>query len=128
MTDRPKPPAPDAPAGGKPGTVRVEKRAAQDPALREKICATCGRPFRLTPEQKFYDCPDCYRKCHPLHKPRRKGPAGLLIQIRCVECGTEEYLDFAPPDPKEALCRACFAKQRRTSKDQPAHTPKSRER
>lgn len=127
MTDRPKTPAPDAPAGAKPGAVRVEKRAAKDPSLREKLCATCGRPFQLTPEQKFYDCPNCYRKNHPVHKPRRKGSAGILIQIQCVECGTQEYLDFAPPDPKEALCRACFARHKRERKDQaPTSAPRER--
>lgn len=128
MPDRPKPPAPESPAGGRPGTVRIEKRTAQEPTQREKLCATCGRPFRLTPEQKFYDCPDCYRKSHPVHKPRRKGSAGILIQIECVACGTREYLDFAPPDPKEALCRACFARQKREEKAQAPNPPKLRER
>lgn len=112
MTDRSQSPAPQASAG----TVRVEKRAAKGPALREKLCATCGRPFQLTPEQKFYDCPDCYRKRHPIHKPRRRQGAQVLVQIQCSACGAREYLDFTPPDPKHALCRACFARAKRERK------------
>ena len=76
----------------------VQKRVANvEPTLREKLCATCGRPFQLTPDQKFYLCPNCYRKAQPPPKrPPRKGEAQVLIQIHCLECGVEEYLDFVP--------------------------------
>jgi DNA-directed RNA polymerase subunit RPC12/RpoP len=102
---------------GAPGTVRVQKRdPAAAPGLREKLCATCGKPFQLTPEQKFFDCPDCYRKSHPPHKSKKRGEAQVLVQIECMQCGTKEFLSFAPTDPKTALCRACFAKQKREQK------------
>lgn len=95
----------------------VQKRAPRTaPALREKICATCGKPFQLTPEQKFYLCPSCYRKEHPTRKPASKGPSRVLTQIQCPLCGTVEYLDFVPQDPAATLCRACFAKQKREPK------------
>ncbi len=99
----------------KPGSVMVQKRVVQvEPVLREKLCATCGKPFLLSPEQKFYICPDCYRKTQaPLKKTIRKGEAQVLIQIRCASCGTVEYLDFVPSDPSATYCRACFAKRKR---------------
>lgn len=118
---QPTPPRKKEPAAppkpGAPGTVRVQKRdpaAASD--LREKLCATCGKPFRLTPEQKFFDCPDCYRKSHPPHKSKKRGEAQVLVQIECAECGTKEFLSFAPTDPKAVLCRTCFSKQKREQK------------
>ncbi len=115
MTDRSSPPS-DAPTEARLGAIRVEKRTPKEPVLREKLCATCGRPFQLTPEQKFYDCPDCYRKHHPIHKPRRRGGTQVLVQIQCTVCGAREYLDFTPPNPQEALCRTCFARAKRERK------------
>jgi CxxC-x17-CxxC domain-containing protein len=102
---------------GAPGTVRVQKRdSAAASALREKLCATCGKPFKVTPEQKFFTCPDCYRKSLPPHKSKKRGEAQVLVQIECVECGTKEFLSFAPTDPKTVLCRTCFSRQKREQK------------
>ena len=114
----PMPPGPAQPRNPAPGSVMVQKRlTAQEPTLREKLCASCGRPFQLTPDQKFYLCPNCYKKSQPpVKKPSRKGEAQVLIQIHCAECGAEEYLDFVPADPKATYCRACFAKRRRDQK------------
>jgi len=96
----------------------VQKRpVSAEPSLREKLCATCGKPFQLSPEQKYYLCPDCYRKTQPApKKSSRKGEAQVLIQIHCAECGAEEYLDFVPSDPKATYCRSCFAKRKRDPK------------
>ena len=106
------------PRNANPGSVMVQKRVANpEPTLREKLCATCGRPFQLTPDQKYYLCPNCYRKVQPPPKKSpKKGEAQVLIQIHCVECGTEEYLDFVPSDPTATYCRACFSKRRRELK------------
>lgn len=108
----------ERPRNATPGTVMVQKRVMNaEPTPREKLCATCGRPFQLTPDQKYYLCPNCYRKAQPpLKKPVKKGEAQVLIQIHCVECGTEEYLDFVPSDPNATYCRACFSKRRRELK------------
>jgi len=115
---RPRKEEPSAPTqSGAPGTVRVQKR---DPSatseLREKLCATCGKPFKLTPDQKFFACPDCYKKSLPPHKSKKRGEAQVLVQIECSECGTKEFLSFAPTDPKAVLCRTCFSKQKREQK------------
>lgn len=118
------PPATEAqPRSPMPGVVLVQKRvASQAPSLREKLCATCGKPFQLEPEQKFFICPDCYRKAQPpAKKSPRRGEAQVLIQIRCMECGTVEYLDFVPPDPAAVYCRACFAKHRREPRPNGTH-------
>ena len=112
------PPTVERPRNANPGSVMVQKRVASaEPTLREKLCATCGRPFQLTPDQKFYLCPNCYRKAQPPPKRApRKGEAQVLIQIHCIECGTDEYLDFVPSDPHATYCRACFSKRRREQK------------
>lgn len=128
MPPRKTPAPPAAPEGGRPGTVRVQKRTTPTPGLREKLCATCGKPFKLTPDQKFYDCPDCYRRTHPLRKPQRRGDATILIQIECTACGTREWLDFAPPDPKASLCRSCFAKLKREHRAASGHNPSDQEK
>jgi len=106
------------PRNAVPGSVMVQKRVANaEPTQREKLCATCGKPFLLTPDQKFYLCPNCYRKAQPPPKRSpRKGEAQVLIQIHCAECGVVEYLDFVPSDPSATYCRACFAKRRRELK------------
>lgn len=111
-------PAVAQPRNGTPGSVMVQKRVANaEPTQREKLCATCGRPFPLTPDQKFYICPHCYRKAQPPPKKSvKKGEAQVLIQIHCAECGSEEYLDFVPSDPNATYCRACFSKRRRELK------------
>lgn len=111
-------PSVDPPRNATPGSVMVQKRVVNaEPTLREKLCATCGKPFQLTPDQKFYLCPNCYRKAQPpLKRTVKKGEAQVLIQIHCVECGTEEYLDFVPSDPSVTYCRACFSKRRRELK------------
>ena len=87
------------------GTVKIQKREAKEPVTtREKLCATCGRTFELTPDQKFFNCPHCYRKAQQVRKPVRKSEAQILTQIICVECGTQEYVDFVPTDPALAFC------------------------
>ena len=100
-------------AGASLGTVKVVKRAAKEPnPNREKVCATCGRTFELEPDQKFFNCPDCYRRSMPARRPARRSEAQILAQITCVECGTVEYLDFVPPDLHATYCHSCFAKRR----------------
>lgn len=104
-------PAPAAPALG---PVKIQKREAKPPVTtREKVCATCGRTFRLAPEEKFFNCPHCYKKSLPARKPARKSEAQILTQITCLECGTQEYVDFVPSDPGSALCAACFSAKKR---------------
>lgn len=96
------------------GPVKVQKRGpVSAPNLREKLCATCGRPFTLTPDQKFYICPDCYQKNQPARKPGRPSDAQVLIQIRCVDCGALEYVSFVPQDPQSTYCKVCFRKRKR---------------
>ena len=111
-------PTVEHPRNAHPGSVMVQKRVpSPEPTPREKLCATCGKPFHLAPEQKYYLCPNCYRKSQPPpKKSTRKGEAQVLIQIHCAECGVEEYLDFVPSDPNATYCRACFSKRRRDSK------------
>ena len=111
---------------GAPGEVRVQKRDnTAAPTLREKLCATCGRPFKLQPDEKFFDCPVCYRKNQAPRKTTKRGEARVLVQITCAACGTVEFLGFAPTDPATALCRVCFAAQKRELKLASPH-PKHR--
>ena len=127
----PKPPDPTLPpppgtalanAQG-PGTVKVVKREIKEPSnLREKVCATCGRTFELTPDQKFFNCPHCYRKAQPVRKPARKSDAQILTQITCMECGTVEYLDFVPTDVHATYCHSCFTKRRQELQAARLHT------
>lgn len=102
-----------APEPKKPAVLVQKHKPGANAGVREKLCATCGKPFQLTADEKYYDCPSCYRRNHPIHKPRRKDGAQVLIQIQCVACGTQDFLDFMPPDPKQAYCRSCFAKQKK---------------
>lgn len=115
----PKPPEPtlppptSSPTEQRLGSVKIQKREAKAPSnLREKVCATCGRTFELAPDQKFFNCPHCYRKTLPPRRPVRKNEAQILTQITCIECGTVEYLDFVPPDVHATYCHACFTKRR----------------
>ena len=97
--------------------MRVQKRdPSAPPEPREKLCATCGKPFTVTPDERFFACPDCYRKSLPPHKSKKRGEAQVLVQIECAQCGAKEFLSFAPTDPKTVLCRACFSKQKRELK------------
>jgi DNA-directed RNA polymerase subunit RPC12/RpoP len=96
------------------GQVKLQKReTAPKISLREKQCATCGRIFELSPDQKFYDCPECYERKHPGRKPFHRKATQLLVQIRCIQCGKTEFLDVQPPDPQAALCKVCFLTKRR---------------
>lgn len=118
-------PAPAAQIGA-PGSVRVQKRDnTAAPALREKLCATCGKPFKVQPDEKFFDCPACYRKNQGPRKVKNRNEAQVLVQITCAACGTVEFLGFAPTDPATALCRACFSAQKREQKLASPH-PKHR--
>lgn len=100
------------------GQIKLQKReASPTSALREKLCATCGRVFELTPDQKFYDCPECYERKHPGRKPFHRKATQILIQIRCIQCGKTEFLDVQPPDPQAALCKLCFMTKRREEKE-----------
>ena len=100
----------------KPVPVLLTKRAPVAPpdpkAPREKICAECGMHFRVETGQKFYLCPDCYRRSFVYKRKGGKEVARILTYIVCATCGTQEYLPFVPEDPTKALCRACFAKER----------------
>ena len=105
------------------GVVKIQKREAKEASnLREKVCASCGQTFELTPDQKFFNCPNCYRKAQPVRKPARKSEAQILTQITCVECGTVEYLDFVPPDVHATYCHACFSKRRQDLQASRLHT------
>jgi len=109
----PSPPAQSLLAAQQAGTVKIQKRELKEPnPMREKVCATCGKTFEVAPEQKFFNCPHCYRKTQPVRKPARKSEAQILTQITCMECGTVEYLDFVPPDVHATYCHACFSKKR----------------
>jgi len=127
----PKPPDPTLPpptssgllAAQQAGTVKIQKREIKEPTnLREKVCATCGKTFELTPDQKFFNCPHCYRKTQPVRKPARKSEAQILTQITCMECGTVEYLDFVPPDVHATYCHSCFSKKRQELQASRLHT------
>ncbi len=100
----------------KPVPVLLTKRAPVAPpdpkAPREKICSECGIHFRIEAGQKFYLCPDCYRRSFVYKRKGGNDAARILTHITCATCGTPEYLPFIPDDPATALCRACFAKQR----------------
>jgi CxxC-x17-CxxC domain-containing protein len=109
----------------KPARVLLTKRASVSPpdpkAPREKICAECGLHFRVEAGEKFYLCPDCYRRSFVYKRKGGKDVARILAHIICARCGATEYLPFLPEDPAKALCRACFAKERPEPKPAPRH-------
>ena len=117
-------PTPEVPAA-KPA-VRLTKRAPVPPpdpkAPREKICAECGMHFKVETGQKFYLCPDCYRRSFTYKRKGGKDAARVLTHITCAACGAQEYLPFIPEDPAKALCRACFAKERPEPRPAPRHS------
>ncbi|MBI4911760.1 MAG: hypothetical protein HY823_03400 [Acidobacteria bacterium] len=101
----------------------MQKRQAQVPSgLRTKTCDKCGRTFELEPEQKFFLCRDCYEESQRRQHPRKARGTSILTLIRCAQCGGEEYLDFLPADPAEALCKACFTKRKREQKARSTHS------
>lgn len=107
------------------GPVKVQKRADR-PApdgSREKACSECQRLFTLQPGDKYFLCPDCYRKTLTPKRPI-KG-ARILTHITCAACGTQEYVTFVPTDPASALCAACHLKQKREQKMQSRHPSKA---
>ena len=112
-------------AAPKPVPVLLTKRVAvapPDPAApREKICSECGVHFRVEQGQKFYLCPDCYRRSFVYKRKGGQETARILTHITCASCGATEYLPFIPEDPAKALCRACFAKARPEQKPAPRH-------
>ncbi len=111
---------PPAPTGG---GVRVQKWQSTAPTgLRIKTCDRCGRTFELAPEEKFFQCRDCYEQEARRQQGKRKRGTAILSLIHCAECGAEEYLDFIPSDPAEALCKACFGRRRREQKAKAAHS------
>jgi len=116
--------APDL--ASKPTPVLLTKRAPVAPpdpkAPREKICAECGIHFRVETGQKFYLCPDCYRRSFVYKRKGGQDAARILTHITCATCGAQEYLPFIPDEPAKALCRACFAKERPEPKSPPRHT------
>jgi len=119
------PEATSGPAPAKPA-VRLTKRAPVAPpdpkSPREKICAECGMRFKVEAGQKFYLCPDCYRRSFSYKRKGGKEAARVLTHITCATCGAQEYLPFVPEDPAKALCRACFAKERPEPKAAPRHS------
>ncbi|HLO67424.1 MAG TPA: hypothetical protein VK188_10430 [Holophaga sp.] len=120
--DAPPTPPPARTEQGAAGAVKIQKRVPAPPVTtREKICATCGKPFRLAPDEKFFNCPHCHRKANPPRKPAKKSDAQILTQITCSACGTQEYVSFVPADPAAALCAACYGRQRRELQAQKNH-------
>jgi hypothetical protein len=117
VSKQPDRPDPDVSQPSTPrGAVRVQKRdVGAVSTLREKLCADCGRTFPVEVEQKFYLCAECYRRRFT-RKPARKGETQVLIQICCVDCGAQDYLDFMPADPAKAFCRACYHRKKREPK------------
>jgi CxxC-x17-CxxC domain-containing protein len=105
------------------GAVILRKReAASDEAtVREKLCAQCSRSFRVEPEQKFYLCPDCYRRNFVQKREKGRSETRILTHITCSSCGTQEYLPFVPDDREKALCRACFKAQKPEQKRSSEH-------
>ncbi|HEY3400951.1 MAG TPA: hypothetical protein VGK03_10010 [Geothrix sp.] len=132
MIKGPKPSKPPASGTAAPETapaqvpVRLIKRAPVAPpdpkAPREKICAECGLRFKVETGQKFYLCPDCYRRSFVYKRNGGKEAARILAHITCAACGAQEYLPFVPEDPAKALCRTCFAKERPEPKPAPRHS------
>ena len=112
-------------AAPKATQVLLTKRtpvAPPDPkAPREKICSECGMHFKVETGQKFYLCPDCYRRSFVYKRNGGKDTARILTHITCAACGAAEYLPFIPDDPSKALCRACYAKERPEPKSPPRH-------
>jgi CxxC-x17-CxxC domain-containing protein len=107
--------------GQKSISVKIEKPSVhQKKRAREKCCATCGKPFALEPDQKFFDCPACYQKKISSQKPRKRSETKVLTQIRCASCGVAEFVGFVPDDLTNVLCGACF-KQAREQKKQKKH-------
>jgi CxxC-x17-CxxC domain-containing protein len=112
-------------AEAKPAPVLLTKRTPAVPpdpkAPREKICSECGTHFKVETGQKFFLCPDCYRRSFTYKRKGGKEAARVLIHITCAACGAQEYLPFLPDEPDKALCRACFAKERPEPKPAPRH-------
>lgn len=110
----------------KPAPVLLTKRIPVAPpatkAPREKICSECGLHFRVEAGQKFYLCPDCYRRSFVYKRNGGKDTARILTHITCAACGSQEYLPFVPDEPAKALCRACFAKTRQEPKPTHRHS------
>jgi len=77
--------------------------------------------FRVESDQKFYLCPDCYRRSFVYKRKGGKDAARILTHITCASCGAQEYLPFVPDDPAKALCRTCYAKERPEPKAPPKH-------
>ena len=122
---RPKDDKPQENATPTLGPVKVQKRVDR-PApdgSREKACSECQRLFTLQPGDKYYLCPDCYRKT--LTPKRSIKGARILTHIKCASCGTEEYVTFVPTDRTTALCGACHLKQKREQKMESRHPSKA---
>ena len=100
---------------GNSGSVKLQKPTPHvaAPGLREKPCSSCGVTFKLTPDQKFFLCPECYARESRRHTRAHSQGTQVLTQITCVECGTKEYLSFVPQEPAQALCNACFGRRKR---------------
>lgn len=105
------------------GSVRLQKPTptAPSPGLREKICSSCGSVFKLTPDKKFFLCPECYAREFRRNARAHSPGTQVLTQITCVECGAKEYLGFVPQEPAQALCTACFGKRKREQMPNPGH-------
>jgi len=107
----------------KPVPVRVEKPIARPKKdVRQKCCATCGRPFSLEPGQRFFDCPGCYQKKKSQQKPQKNSETRVLTQIQCASCGIMDFVGFVPDDPASVLCGVCFAKRAREQKSKKQHS------
>lgn len=126
MTPKNAPPAPSDPEERPRPSVKLQKPSAGEATVREKLCAECGRAFEIGPDQKFYLCPSCYRRKFG-RRTSRPGTAQVLVQITCISCGAQEYLDRMPADPAKALCRTCFAEKRREPQPPSPHSTHTEE-
>lgn len=111
---------PAAPSGK--GVLLKKRTPAAEPstaAIRDKVCARCGLPFRLDPGKKFFLCPDCYRR--EVAYKRKGTETRVMALITCIQCGKAEYLPFTPDDPKTALCRDCFRERKPEPKADAPH-------
>jgi CxxC-x17-CxxC domain-containing protein len=110
---------PPVPAKGILLKKRQPTPEAAAAAVRDKICARCGLPFRLDPGKKFFLCPDCYRR--EVAYKRKGATTRVMALITCIQCGKAEYLPFTPDDPKASRCRDCFREHKPEPKASEPH-------
>ena len=106
----------------KPIPIKIEKPSPhRKKGEREKCCATCGKPFTLEPDKKFFDCPACYQKKSSAQKAKKRSETKVINQIQCASCGMIEFIGFVPDDPTSVLCKRCFTNRVREQKKRKQH-------